>query len=491
MNNSATVVSKIEHSPKSVMIRRVKVKSNRSLKDLLCKPKETSLGPFEDPSFKKHIRPLNLSQLKLKAFNVKTTGSTRKQFEPLSSARSITKLNNMNVTQVLSKTTSNQSLKKCFTMVSSSVISPKAVFPMTPRVALTEHADELYPNEKGEILDYPEIYYLARKDCRDDPPMFTHNKGYDDDKGDYCLYRGDHIAYRYEILNILGKGSFGQVCLCFDNKRKEQVAIKVIKNKKRFHQQAGFEIKILQTLLENDPEDAKNVVKVKNYFLFRNHICITFELLQINLYQLLQRNHLKGLSLKLIKKIAIQILVALQYLGENDIIHCDLKPENILLTKKDSAYIKIIDFGSSCFEDEKIHTYIQSRFYRAPEIILGIRYTSAIDMWSLGCILVELFTGKPIFPGRNEEEQFTYIMEVLGAPPKSLVSQITRNSSFFYQSGEPKLLTDTKGLLRTPGIKPISEILRGSTPNFINFIQRCFEWNPITRMTAVQGLEHA
>jgi dual specificity tyrosine-phosphorylation-regulated kinase 2/3/4 len=85
-------------------------------------------------------------------------------------------------------------------------------------------------------------------------------------------------------------------------------------------------------------------------------------------------------------------------------VNCDLKPENILLKKPNKSAIKLIDFGSGCFEPEQIYTYIQSRFYRAPEIILGITYTSAIDMWSFGCILYELFTGFPLFAGENENE---------------------------------------------------------------------------------------
>ena len=127
------------------------------------------------------------------------------------------------------------------------------------------------------------------------------------------------------------------------------------------------------------------------------------------------------MSLSLIRRFAIQILQALKYLKDESIIHCDLKPENILLKSPDKSGIKVIDFGSSCFKDERIYTYIQSRFYRAPEIVLGIPYTTAIDMWSFGCILIELFTGFPIFPGENEMEQLSMIMEVRGIPPDSVL----------------------------------------------------------------------
>ena len=111
-------------------------------------------------------------------------------------------------------------------------------------------------------------------------------------------------------------------------------------------------------------------------------------------------------------------------LKEHSIIHCDLKPENILLTDSKAKSIKLIDFGSSCFESEKVYTYIQSRFYRAPEVMLGIPYTEAIDMWSFGCILIELYTGFPIFPGENELDQMGLIMEIKGLPPASLLKVI-------------------------------------------------------------------
>jgi len=95
------------------------------------------------------------------------------------------------------------------------------------------------------------------------------------------------------------------------------------------------------------------------------------------------------------------------------------------------ADIKVIDFGSSCFENEKVYTYIQSRFYRSPEVILGMNYGLPIDMWSLGCILAELFTGYPIFPGENEQEQLACIMEMFGPPEKHLIEKSTRKKLFF------------------------------------------------------------
>ncbi|RXN01399.1 hypothetical protein EOD39_6917 [Acipenser ruthenus] len=221
----------------------------------------------------------------------------------------------------------------------------------------------------------------------------------------------DHIGYRFEVLEVIGKGSFGHVVKCLDHNTNELVAVKIIRNKKRFHHQALVEVKILDALRRKDKENSHNVIHMKEYFHFRNHLCISFELLGLNLYELIKKNNFQGFSLPLIRRFACSLLKCLQMLHRENIIHCDLKPENILLAHKGQGTIKVVDFGSSCYEQQRVYTYIQSRFYRSPEVILGHTYSMAIDMWSLGCILAELYTGSPLFPGENEVEQMACIME--------------------------------------------------------------------------------
>ena len=109
--------------------------------------------------------------------------------------------------------------------------------------------------------------------------------------GDYKLQMGDHLEYRYEVLSVLGKGSFGQVLKCFDHKKDMLVALKMIRNKKRFHHQALVEVKILEHLMAVDKEHRSNIVRVHGYFYFRNHLCIAFEPLSINLYEFIKNNH--------------------------------------------------------------------------------------------------------------------------------------------------------------------------------------------------------
>ena len=153
-------------------------------------------------------------------------------------------------------------------------------------------------------------------------------------------------------------------------------------------------VNILKHLKKKDKDRNSNIIHIKEHFYFRGHLCITFDLMSVNLYEFIKNNNFQGVSLGLIRRFAIQLLTSLNFLAKQNIIHCDLKPENILLKKSNRSGIRVIDLGSSCFVDERVYTYIQSRFYRSPEVILGLAYGTAIDMWSFACILAELYTGK-------------------------------------------------------------------------------------------------
>ena len=154
-------------------------------------------------------------------------------------------------------------------------------------------------------------------------------------------------------------------------------------------------------MLISDPKNKSNIIELKQGFFFRGHPCLVFQLLHQNLYEFLREFQFKGISNDLIIRFTIQILHGLLFFRKLSIVHCDLKPENILIKHKNKTGIKIIDVGSGCYQQEQIYTYIQSRFYRAPEVIIGIPYTCAIDMWSLGCIICELCIGYPMFPGED------------------------------------------------------------------------------------------
>ncbi|KAI0029413.1 kinase-like domain-containing protein [Vararia minispora EC-137] len=370
-------------------------------------------------------------------------------------------------------------------------ISP--IPPMNPASLLKgPQGQQLSDFEWKEIMDYPSVYYYGQNSEKKmaHPDRQANNYGYDDDRGDYQIVSHDHLAYRYEVLDTLGKGSFGQVLSCRDHCTGQSVAIKIIRNKKRFHHQALVEIKILDNLRKWDAEEKHHVIKMTEHFYFRNHLCIAMELLSINLYELIKANGFVGFTTALIRRFTSQMLLSLTLMRHHRIVHCDLKPENVLLKHPAKSAIKVIDFGSSCFEHEKIYTYIQSRFYRSPEVILGMNYHMAIDMWSLGCILAELKTGFPIFPGENEQEQLSCIMEVLGIPDKEFINRSSRKRLFFDSTGAPRPVVNSKGRRRRPGTKTLQQVLRCDDEQFIDFIAKCLVWDPERRLKPQNALKH-
>ncbi|XP_018608886.2 dual specificity tyrosine-phosphorylation-regulated kinase 2-like [Scleropages formosus] len=394
---------------------------------------------------------------------------------------------------------------------SASSISPDCKLKpahMTPVQAMKHYKPKMTQFEHREIFSYSKIFFVGQN-AKKRPGVFgaSNNCGYDDDQGSYIFVPHDHLAYRYEVLKVIGTGTFGQVVRVYDHKTHQQVAIKMVRNKKRFHRLVAEEIRILQHLRKQDKDNKMNVIHMLEHFTFRNHVCITFELLSMNLYEFIKNNKFQGSSLLQVRKFAHSILQCLVSLHKNQIIHCDLKPENIMIKQQGRAGIKVIDFGTSCYEHQQIYTYIQSRFYRAPEVILGSRYGMPIDMWSFGCILVELLTGYPLFPGEDEEDQLACIIELLGMPPQKLLDVSKRVQHFISPTGYPwyckaTSLPDGSVILNAgrssggkvrgpPGSKKWTAALKGcDDPLFLEFLKQCLEWDPSLRMTALQALHH-
>jgi len=344
--------------------------------------------------------------------------------------------------------------------------------------------------EAGEINDMPVYFVPAQRFV----PRGVNNGGFDDENSRYLTTLGDHIAYRYQVESKLGRGAFGDCWMVFDHKEGKRVALKVIRNEKRFLVQGNIEVQILGELNSGGAGKAHNCVSMLESFKFRGHLCITFDLHSHDLYTELKARDFVGFSMADVRGVMTDVLKSLVLLKQKRIVHADLKPENILLAAETGADVKVIDFGSSCFEHGRIHTYVQSRYYRSPEIVLGLGYGCEADMWSLGCILVELVTGRPIFPAKNETDLILYQQELLGAIPDALLDTATRALDFFAKGADghykPRKVTDRKGRTRIPGTRPLQQAIQTTDAACGDFLRRCLTFDPKQRITPAEALQH-
>ncbi|XP_065185331.1 homeodomain-interacting protein kinase 2-like [Sycon ciliatum] len=265
--------------------------------------------------------------------------------------------------------------------------------------------------------------------------------------GDYNLVQHEMLNDRYYVVEFLGRGTFGQVVKCVDKTTQDYVAVKILKNHPSYVRQGQVEVSILRAL-NVFCADRYNFVLSSEWFSHRGHSCVVFEMLQLNLYDFLKQSNFQPMRLQAIRPILQQVATALCKLKDLCIIHADLKPENIMLVDQDRLpyRIKVIDFGSALHSSKAVSsTYLQSRYYRAPEVILSLPFAESIDVWSLGCVIAELFLGWPLFPGASEYMQMKYIVETVGMVPPCMIEESAKRRKFFRQNFSGWMLNPSHG----------------------------------------------
>ncbi|KAJ5155463.1 hypothetical protein N7492_008266 [Penicillium capsulatum] len=334
---------------------------------------------------------------------------------------------------------------------------------------------------------------------------------WDDPEGYYNVRLGELINGRYHVQQNLGKGMFSSVVRATDSKTGGLVAVKIIRRNDTMRKAGMKEIGILEQLLEADPDDKKHLIKFERYFEHKGHLCMVFENLSMNLREVLKKfGRDVGLNLRAIRAYAQQMFLGLSLMRRCNILHADLKPDNLLVNEQRNL-LKVCDLGSaSSMSDNEITPYLVSRFYRAPEIILGIPYDYAIDVWSIGCTLFELYTGKILFTGRNNNQMLRSIMECRGKyPPKLLrrgsLSHLHFDDMLNFHSLEEDKITgravsrivdfkkptrDLKTRLMGKGTRGMSDAEVKDLTLFVDFLDRCLTLNPEKRCTPAEALKH-
>ncbi|XP_029353074.1 homeodomain-interacting protein kinase 1-like [Echeneis naucrates] len=235
---------------------------------------------------------------------------------------------------------------------------------------------------------------------------------------------------RYQVQSILGEGTFGKVAKCTRTDDSKTVAIKMVKKRNDQAEKANAEVVILEKLKSLNA-DKCDIVQWYQVFNNNGYICLEFELLDKSLFDLMKERFFRPLFLSEIRPIIKQLANALEHLKSIRLIHADLKLENVMLVNhiQQPYRVKVIDFGLACeVSKAKVCSYIQSRPYRSPEIILGLPFTEAIDMWSLGCIAAALYIGTLLYPGNSSYDVMRCSQQLLSVHQSISVRNLSCSS---------------------------------------------------------------
>ncbi|CAN0402278.1 unnamed protein product [Lampetra planeri] len=360
----------------------------------------------------------------------------------------------------------------CDTVVTASIRrrSPKEILGLI--------GPQLTRREKVELAAMKDIwYYTFHNDSRG-----TNNYGYDDEEHNYILDPHVHLNYRYEVLKTIVVGDQGQVIECRDHKTNNIVVVKMLVTPLSSTDEIlEMGLKRAMERQRKDYNQDSNVVKVLDDFTFRGHYCIVLERLKESLQQVIEEAGLRGLDMALIKAYTREILTFLKHMELKEAVHAAIRPNNIMVKDTVAGTIRVMDFKTS-FTVGSQPRHGDALPYIAPEMLLGYDLTCTADIWSLGCMVAEMATGKQLFQPNNEDDFLLSCMERLGVPPRNFIHAAPYGLIYFGGWKKPYSL---------PGSFPLHSVLNSQDTEFVDFISRCLQWDPNLRMTPTQALAHS
>uniref|UniRef100_A0A1B6JMD1 dual-specificity kinase n=1 Tax=Homalodisca liturata TaxID=320908 RepID=A0A1B6JMD1_9HEMI len=330
----------------------------------------------------------------------------------------------------------------------------------------------------------------------------------DDEDGHLIYHHGDILQDRYKIMATLGEGTFGKVVKVKDLQTEHLIALKIIKNVEKYREAAKLEINALDKIAEKDPEGKHLCVKMLDWFDYHGHMCIAFEMLGLSVFDFLKDNNYQPYTLEQVRHISYQLCYAVKFLHDNKLTHTDLKPENILFVDSDyemtynskkkrdvrrvkSSDVRLIDFGSATFDHEHHSTIVSTRHYRAPEVILELGWSHPCDVWSIGCIIFELYLGITLFQTHDNREHLAMMERILGTIPYRMARK--SKTKYFYHG---KLDWDEKssaGRYVRENCKPLHRYQTVDDEDhrqLFDLISRMLEYDPTERITLAEALRH-
>ncbi|XP_059612540.1 uncharacterized protein LOC132259025 [Phlebotomus argentipes] len=348
---------------------------------------------------------------------------------------------------------------------------------------------------------------VASKQTHENPAL-TDN--WDDAEGYYRVRIGEILDNRYIVSSYTGQGVFSNVVRARDQARGNvNVAVKIIRNNEIMHKTGLRELEILKKLNDADPDDRFHCLRLFRHFFHKQHLCMVLEPLSMNLREVLKKYGKNvGLHIKAVRSYTQQLLLSLKLLKKTGILHADIKPDNILVNES-HLILKLCDFGSaSVITDNEITPYLVSRFYRAPEIILGIQYDYGIDMWSAGCTIYELYTGKILFSGKSNNQMLKFFMDLKGKFPNKVIRRgqfreqhFDQNCNFLYH--EIDKITEREKIVVQSVIKPTRDLQQEliadqnlpedqhrKVTQLKDLLEKLFVLDPAKRISLNQALAH-
>ncbi|KAL0489039.1 serine/threonine-protein kinase AFC2 [Acrasis kona] len=326
-------------------------------------------------------------------------------------------------------------------------------------------------------------------------------KKYDDKEGHYEFKINETILDRcmflfnlVDVINsFMGEGTFARVVRCLDLKYNKHVAIKIVRSVPKYTESAKIEVDILKDVAEHDQKDKYHCIRLISHFTYRNHMCLVFPLYGPSLYDRIKSTGYTGFSIHQVRIMTYELVRAVHYMHSRlNLVHTDLKPENILTNNEHDHSIKVIDFGSATYNNQRHASIISTRHYRAPEVILDEGWSYPADMWSVGCIMIELFTGDAVFQTHENREHLALMEAVLGPIPKSCVPKANMEQSKYFLNDRldwPHIASSRDSIEFVQQTHTL-QMLCENHQDMYDLARRLLSYRPEERMTAKQALQH-
>lgn len=295
---------------------------------------------------------------------------------------------------------------------------------------------------------------------------------------------------------------------------RRKVAIKVIRAVQKYREASKIEIRVLETLRKHDPRNDNKCIHLDEYFDFRNHPCLVSELYGMSVFDFLKQNGFQPFPDKHIQDFAKSLLKSVSYLHSLKLVHTDLKPENILLCSNEARLagprvrnarsksilknteIRLIDFGSATFESEYHSSVVSTRHYRAPEIILGLSWSYPCDMFSIGCILVEFYTGNALFQTHDNLEHLAMMEVVMGKFSQRMIEKGKSKKPEYFKGNKIDFPNSTVSKASRKYVKSMQSLKQVIDPAnrhqqlFLDLCTRLLEHDPDVRIKVQDALRH-